>query len=267
MPAIAGVTQGAMVLEDTTIQNMTLEQWLRVTKPRVEGSINLDNLFPNDTLDFFVRFSSASAIVGNHGQANYTAANTFMTSLAEQRRRRGLAASVIDIGPVFERGYISRTTSVISTTVLQTGGFLPVTEREFHQLFAEAVISGCPGSAAGVELVAGVRTVRREEKHPPVWRQWSSMSHFLIDAGQAADPTTESSQIPVSVQLQLEQARDRDQIYNIVWQAFRHELESQFHLGVAHFSKTELGAMYFDQMGIDSLTAVEIRGWFMRHWR
>lgn len=70
MPAIAGVVQGVMVLRDTAIQDMTLEQLLAVTKPKVEGSIYLNEIFQQNTLDFFVFFSSASSVIGNHGQAN-----------------------------------------------------------------------------------------------------------------------------------------------------------------------------------------------------
>ncbi|KAI0602447.1 hypothetical protein F4775DRAFT_588685 [Biscogniauxia sp. FL1348] len=53
-------------------------------------------------------------------KANYMAANTFMVSLAEQRRLRGLAAAVKDIGPIFGVGNISRPAegSTISTMAM-----------------------------------------------------------------------------------------------------------------------------------------------------
>jgi hypothetical protein len=35
-------------------------------------------------------FSSLASVVGNRGQSNYGAANLFMTSLAAQRKRKGL---------------------------------------------------------------------------------------------------------------------------------------------------------------------------------
>ncbi|RYP69621.1 hypothetical protein DL769_005241 [Monosporascus sp. CRB-8-3] len=266
MPAIAGVAQGVMVLQDIAIQDMTLEQLLQVTKPKVEGSVYLNELFQENTLDFFVFFSSASSVIGNNGQANYAAANTFMASLAEQRRRHGLAASVIDIGPVFGVGYIARAAegSVISNVALQAGAFVRTSERDFHQLFGEAVLAGFPGSTANVELVSGVRRVSQREERQPVWISWPRMSHFILSREGAEDQATTNTQGNIPVKERLAKTQRHEQVYDIIWDAFARELGSHFQLEVSRVNKAELGAMRFDQMGIDSLTAVEIRAWFMR---
>ncbi|QSZ37755.1 hypothetical protein DSL72_008854 [Monilinia vaccinii-corymbosi] len=109
MPAIAGVAQSVITLQDTDIQEMTIERFLK-----------------EKTLEFVIFFSSASSMIGNHGRANYAAANTFMASLAEQRKRRGLAASAIDIGPVFGVGSVTQHAerSVFSHLTLHAGGFV-----------------------------------------------------------------------------------------------------------------------------------------------
>lgn len=267
MPAIAGVAQGVMVLQDTNIQDMTLEQLFAVTRPKVEGSIYLNDLFQEDTLEFFVFFSSASSVIGNHGQANYAAANMFMASLAQQRRRRGLAASVIDIGPVFGVGYITRGTedSVIGKMTLQTGGFVRTSERDFHQLFAEAVLAGRPGSTSQIELVSGVRMINQQEAHPPVWESWSRMSHLVKRGKGANDLVGSNTGANIPIKARIAEASDAEQVYDIIWHAFTGELGSHFGLEVGYVSKEELSTTRFDQMGIDSLTAVEIRGWFMKN--
>ncbi|KAI1372084.1 hypothetical protein F4677DRAFT_433407 [Hypoxylon crocopeplum] len=266
MPPIAGVAQGAMVLRDTAIQDMTLEQFLRVTKPKVDGSVYLNDLFQENTLDFFVFFSSASSIIGNHGQANYAAANTFMASLAEQRRRQGLAASVIDIGAIIGVGYITRVAegTAMGKVTSQTGGFIHTSERDFHQLFGEAVLAGQPGSTANIELVSGIRKISQREEHQPVWESWPRMSHFVVGREGAEDSTTTGTEAKVPIKARLAQAKNREQVYDIIWDSFTRQLSSHFQLEVNQISKAELAAMRFDQMGIDSLTAVEIRGWFMK---
>ena len=75
MPPIAGVINGAMVLADGLFADMSFENLEKVLKPKVDGSINLDEVFSTDDLDFFIMCSSLSAVVGNPGQANYSAAN------------------------------------------------------------------------------------------------------------------------------------------------------------------------------------------------
>lgn len=266
MPAIGGVAQGAMVLEDVAIQNMTLDQLSRVTKPKVDGSIYLNELFQENTLDFFVFFSSVSSVVGNHGQANYAAANTFMASLAEQRRRRGLAASVMDIGAVFGVGYITRANNekLMGKVTLQSGGYVRTSERDFHQLFGEAVLAGKPGSTGPIELVSGVRRISQREENRPVWETWPRMSHFVMDHEGPEDTTDSSNKAHIPVKVRLAEARNNEEAYEIVWDAFVRKLQSLFQLDITTLTKAELGAMRLDQMGIDSLTAVEIRGWLMK---
>ncbi|KAM7191535.1 Acyl transferase domain containing protein [Rhypophila sp. PSN 637] len=128
---IAGVMQMAMILRDMGTIDMDLETYQAVIKPRVEGTWNLHNLLPDNGkhLDFFLLFSSVCGIVGNYGQANYAASNTFMDAFVQYRRARNLPASVIDIGAVDEVGYISRTPTA-KENMLASAGKL-ITEQAF----------------------------------------------------------------------------------------------------------------------------------------
>lgn len=254
-----------MVLKDNTLQNMTLNELLAVTKPKVEGSMYLSDLFLENTLDFFIFFSSVSTVVGNHGQANYAAANSFMASLAEQRREKGLAASVIDIGAISGIGYISRTfeDDALSELVMRTSGFTTTSERDFHQLFGEAVLAGRPGSCGPIELVSGLQRFSPHQEHQPVWRSWPRMSHLIQSQVATVDSTScgwDKAEVPVKAR--LAEASD-DDIYNIILDSFSHQLGSHFQLDTVGAIETELVAMRLDQLGIDSLIAVEIRGWFV----
>jgi len=75
MPAIGGVANGAMVLSDRMFADMSYESFRKVLAPKVDGSKNLDEVFSADNLDFFLLFSSISAVTGQRSQANYAAAN------------------------------------------------------------------------------------------------------------------------------------------------------------------------------------------------
>jgi hybrid polyketide synthase/nonribosomal peptide synthetase ACE1 len=53
-------------------------------------------------------FSTLTSIGGNSGQSNYAAVDLYMSALSAQRRKHGLAASVLDIGVLYDLGYVNR---------------------------------------------------------------------------------------------------------------------------------------------------------------
>lgn len=106
MPVIKGVIQAAMVLKHSIFENMDYESWIAATRPKIQGSWNLHNLMPKD-LEFFIMLSSVTAIIGNRGQANYCAGNTFQDALAHYRVASNLPAVSIDLGAVREIGWVA----------------------------------------------------------------------------------------------------------------------------------------------------------------
>ena len=75
LPSIGGVVNGAMVLADGLFADMTIENFEKVMRPKVTGSYNLDAVFNDPDMEFFMMFSSLTGVPGNKGQSNYTAAN------------------------------------------------------------------------------------------------------------------------------------------------------------------------------------------------
>jgi acyl transferase domain-containing protein/acyl carrier protein len=99
MPPFRGVIHAAGVLDDATLLKMTGEQIRAVMAPKAAGAWALHAATKADPLDFFVMFSSASALLGLAGQANYAAANAFLDALARYRRQLGRPALGIGWGP------------------------------------------------------------------------------------------------------------------------------------------------------------------------
>lgn len=54
-----------------------------VLKPKIQGTFILDKLTKEDKLDFFILFSSVTALEGCMGQTDYTAANAYLDSFAQ----------------------------------------------------------------------------------------------------------------------------------------------------------------------------------------
>ena len=105
---LAGVLQLSAVLKDQSFAKMTNDDWTTCLATKVQGNWNLHHAVSGRPLNFFVVFSSIVGICGNHGQANYAAANTFLDSFTRYRRRLGLPSATLALGAVEDCGMISR---------------------------------------------------------------------------------------------------------------------------------------------------------------
>jgi polyketide synthase 12 len=89
---LSGVIHAAGVIDDTVITALTPQRVDTVLRAKVDAAWNLHELTRHMDLSAFVMFSSIAATVGAPGQANYAAANTFLDALAAHRRAAGLPA-------------------------------------------------------------------------------------------------------------------------------------------------------------------------------
>ena len=199
LPPIAGVANGAMILIDRTFQNMDLSTMTDVLKPKVDGSKYLDELFSQDSLDFFILFSSMSSVVGNSGQSNYIAANMYMTSLVFQRKKRGLVGSVIDISSLVGIGYVEHS-EVVDADYFARIGYTNISEQDLHQIFAEAILLGRSRSQECPEIVTGLAPAYADDEIKAPYRSDLKFCHFTIQRGEKQS-TGPGQIIPVKSQL------------------------------------------------------------------
>ena len=90
-PPLRGVIHAAGVLDDAVITSLTPDRLDVVLRPKVDAAWNLHELTRDLGLSMFVLCSSIAATVGAPGQGNYAAANAFLDGLAAHRRTVGLA--------------------------------------------------------------------------------------------------------------------------------------------------------------------------------
>ena len=113
MPPVRGVMHAAAALDDALLVNLDKAQLLRVMAPKARGAWLLHKYTQGLPLDFFVLFSSISALVGNPGQGNYVAANVFLDTLAHHRRALGLPATSVNWGALAEVGMAARNKDLV----------------------------------------------------------------------------------------------------------------------------------------------------------
>lgn len=101
---LAGIVHAAGILDDGILNNYEWNRFNEVLKPKLIGAYALHQLSEGHALDFFVLFSSASALLGSPGQGSYAAANSFLDALAHYRQQLGLPAVSINWGPWQDSG-------------------------------------------------------------------------------------------------------------------------------------------------------------------
>ncbi|KAL0937413.1 hybrid nrps pks [Colletotrichum truncatum] len=270
MPPIAGIANGAMVLRDKLFLDMPLEMMTETLHTKVKGSIFLDRIFSNTVefnLDFFVFFSSIAAVTGNRAQSNYSAANMFMTALTQNRRARDLPASVMHIGAIMGVGYMARNLTRAILDNLWSAGATWISEKDFHNCFAEAVVAGRPQNHVNndPEFIVGLRQLIHGHDNPEkvLVMGDTRFSHLVIkDISPEDDPSHgANSRKSTSVKSLLKSAKSQKSVERIVREGFVAKLIATLQLD-AEIPEAEILAARADELGVDSLVSVDFRAWF-----
>ncbi|PHH71604.1 hypothetical protein CDD80_5123 [Ophiocordyceps camponoti-rufipedis] len=256
-PPIRGIIQAATILHDAFFSQMTASQWQASLRPKVQGTRNLDALFRHPTLDFFIVLSSLTAIVGNMGQANYTAAGAYQDGLIRQRLKAGLPAVSINIGSVPALGSALRKGMA---SQLDRIGTRYQTRADLVQLVEIAVRNPRHGQMiTGIEPWVEAQNLRwRLEPRFACTRIVDSKSTSSKDDDEASSTRGPSLS---TVRNRLAGIFDAAEATPLLIDALAAQLASMTALPVADINPDEQLTTY----GVDSLVAAELRAVLQVH--
>ncbi|KAG8527705.1 Type I Iterative PKS [Bacidia gigantensis] len=259
---IRGVFQCAMVLRDTLFVNMSHQQWLEATRPKVQGSWNLSKRLPN--VDFFVSLSSFAAVYGNRGQTNYGAAGAYEDALAHHRRAQGLRATTVDLGIMRDIGVLAETG--ITETLRDWEKPYGIREPEFHALMERAIEGDIQGTG-GPQVMTGLATGGSAVAagiDPPFYLDSKRFSVMALTGmrnqsagGAASDSTSAPTHTLIAAAESLEEAA------TAVTNALVKQVAKMLQMPVEEIDTER----FLHSYGIDSLVAIELMNWALKEFK
>ncbi|KAI0521008.1 hypothetical protein F5B22DRAFT_634851 [Xylaria bambusicola] len=266
-PPIAGLVNGAMVLKDTSIINMGFDDIIDVLQPKMDGAVNLDSIFHSINLDFFVMISSMAGVIGNPGQANYSAASMglnsvanseIMSSVAVRRRKRGLQASIVNLGKVIGVGYVTQADQKLNRAVEDA---TPISEHDFHYIFAESIAAGRLESSTGPEICTGLLSSSNTQILHGLYSD-PKFTHLRVSQISANGSISDVKKNAYSILEKLQGCNSIPDVFHIIRAEFSAQLRRSLHISTAD---DDLMKMQSAELGLDSLVSVDLQNWFIKN--
>ncbi|WUJ40978.1 SDR family NAD(P)-dependent oxidoreductase [Streptomyces sp. NBC_00386] len=243
--ALSAVVHTAGVLDDGVVASVTPERMREVFRPKVDAVLNLHECTREMGLTAFVVFSSVAGMVGSAGQASYAAANSFLDAFSAHRRREGLPATSLAWGVWEQPGAMTDGLAEADRARMARSGVLPLSPEEGLRLFDAALVSD-EAVLAPVRIDTGAL---RAGEVSPVLRALVPAAAARRTAQAAAAPP--ASSLAERLEGLLEAEREKT-VLDLV------RAEAAAVLGHAS-DRTVRPEHAFQDLGFDSLTAVELR--------
>ncbi|SER42705.1 type I polyketide synthase [Actinokineospora terrae] len=234
---VVGVVHAAGVDHSVPLDETDVAEFADGLRAKVLGAANLDALLSDAEL--FVLFSSIAGVWGSGNQASYAAANAYLDALAESRQARGLKATSIAWGAWADAGMATRGGA---GEYLRRRGINPMSPQRCLAGLAAAVDAGETAvTIADIDWTRFVPTFTTSRPSP-------LLAAFAPDVVVASD-------VPAGAPLVRALAdRTPAERRRLVVDAVRHETAV-----VLGYSDPVDSDRPFKDLGVDSVTAVEVR--------
>lgn len=232
---------------------MTLTDFNKTMKPRVQGTLNVHEALGTSELDFFLMLSSWTKMIGSASQGNYMASSAFMDAFAAYRQNLGLPATSLTLGHILDVGIVSDHLQW-QENVLRMGMY-GNSEQEFLQYCQAAIIPPALAQQQSFEkghLLVGLEPaglLANNDRYPVVNMSWhpDPRFSFLLQAYEHLNSRTASTEVRV---------REDDDQEPLLTRIHRRMARSLY-VAVQDIDVAKPITSY----GIDSMVAAEVRNW------
>jgi polyketide synthase 7 len=245
---LKGVFHAAGVLDDGLIASLTPDRVDTVLRAKVDGAWNLHELTRDVDLSAFVMFSSMAGIVGSPGQGNYAAANSFLDGLATYRRAQGLTGLSVAWGLWEQASGMTQHLDERDKARMSRIGLAPMATEQALRQFDTAMLAERPMMVAA-RIDPGALADNGASLPPLLSQLVARPIRRVIDETD----TTSASTTSLVARLQGLSAEQRhSELADLVCR------NAATVLGRPNAGDINAGSVFQD-LGFDSLTAVELR--------
>ncbi|MEE1781626.1 SDR family NAD(P)-dependent oxidoreductase, partial [Streptomyces sp. SP17BM10] len=237
---IRAVVHTAGVLDDGVIGSLTPERVSAVLRPKADAASYLHRAA--EGVDAFVLFSSMAGTFGSAGQAAYAAGNAYLDALAVHRRSLGLPAVSLAWGPWSDVAGMTGTLTAADRDRMTRAGVPPLDPEHGLALF-DALATGAEPAVLAVRL--DLPALRDRGDVPALLR------------GLVRAPARRAAGAPAAIDLARRlSGLGGDARSEAVLELVR----DQIALVLGHGGRSTVDpSKAFQDLGFDSLTAVELR--------
>jgi polyketide synthase 1/15 len=246
-PPLSGVIHAAGTLDDAVITSLTPQRLDAVLAAKVDAAWNLHELTRDLGLSMFVLFSSVAATVGAPGQGNYAAANAFLDALAASRHAAGRPAISLAWGLWEQPSTMTAHLSGRDLARIRRGGLAALTPAQALALFDAALAIDHPTVAPARLDHTMLDDPALTAELPPLFSALIRPRRRIVDN----DASTATSVLAQRLH-RLDPQAQHDLLVDMVC--------TQAAAVLGHPSPADIDpAAAFQDLGFDSLTAVELR--------
>ncbi|KAI0855937.1 hypothetical protein F4860DRAFT_507101 [Xylaria cubensis] len=282
---IRGVIHAAMVLKDGMFEQMDHASYMAAIVPKVHGALSLHKALGSAQLDFFVMTSSVSAVLGNMGQSNYSAANSFLDALARHRTATGLAATSLALPMVLDVGVVAEDDAIEASLLRK--GLYGISEDEMLRGISTAINTRAQQQFSGTShlaissyshLVMGMEAREissaiastKADNMEPSWLNNARFCHLraAVEADTARGGSNFESQVGTQEQgfataLETAQTQGPEAVVTVIATRIIERMSGILMIPVNDF---EVEGPSLGSYGLDSMVGTEMRSWLFKEF-